>query len=191
MGDLDGHLHHLSLRFACVWHSLPFGTGIALAFVFALALGVTLSLALELVLALGLALGLTLTLALGSVFGFASHPSVSALSRPFLTPFTRNTSTYEVATAPGSGAEMMAQFFLGDANSGAPHHFHLAAANYLAFGRKLWALLPPDIAVYDVSPAVDSFYDAGNAVPGWLVCCGCRLVELTVCVLTEESWLGL
>jgi len=44
------------------------------------------------------------------------------------------------------------QLFAGAAGSGSPVHVHRTAANVLAHGRKLWALLPPGGAEYSTRP---------------------------------------
>ena len=60
------------------------------------------------------------------------------------------------------------QFFLGGAGTGAPLHFHEAAVNVLAFGRKDWLLLPPSLAAFSTQPARRLF--AGPPPPGALRC---------------------
>jgi len=79
----------------------------------------------------------------------------------------RNTSAWEVPLMPqGSaqpGLETNAQFFLGPEGSGAPVHYHMAAVNYLAYGRKLWRLKPPNISSYDVTPAAIYFNRTDDA----------------------------
>ena len=54
---------------------------------------------------------------------------------------------------PATGREANVQFALGPAGSGAVMHYHQAAANFLAFGRKRWSLLEPDVALYSDIPA--------------------------------------
>ena len=56
------------------------------------------------------------------------------------------------------------QFFLGEAGSGAPFHFHRAAFNVLAHGRKLWWLIPPKDAVYSTTPML-SYLAQGFEMP--------------------------
>jgi hypothetical protein len=65
------------------------------------------------------------------------------------------------------------QFYLGDAGSGAPHHWHGSAINTLAWGKKRWAIFRPDTAAYDIKPAFPFFIqnvveaaktDSGNNV---------------------------
>jgi len=46
-----------------------------------------------------------------------------------------------------------AQFYLGGPTSGSPMHFHQAAYNVLAFGRKRWYLQPPAHSVFSMRPA--------------------------------------
>ena len=45
------------------------------------------------------------------------------------------------------------QFFLGPPGSGAPWHYHFAAANVLAYGRKRWFLTPPGNAHFSTTPS--------------------------------------
>ena len=44
------------------------------------------------------------------------------------------------------------QFSLGPAGAGSGMHYHVAALNTLAYGRKHWTLLPPRDAVYSATP---------------------------------------
>ena len=44
------------------------------------------------------------------------------------------------------------QFFLGQAGSGAPVHFHCDAWNTIAFGSKRWFLTPPSHAIFSKKP---------------------------------------
>ena len=43
-------------------------------------------------------------------------------------------------------------FFAGASGTGAPHHWHMAAMNTVAFGRKRWFLFPPEDAEYSIKP---------------------------------------
>ena len=45
------------------------------------------------------------------------------------------------------------QFYLGGPRSGAPMHYHQAAFNLLAYGRKRWLLVPPARALFSMQPA--------------------------------------
>ena len=47
------------------------------------------------------------------------------------------------------------QFYLGAAGTGAPWHFHNAAFNALAYGRKRWLILPPGDSLYSAEPAME------------------------------------
>eukprot|EP00750_Incisomonas_marina_P015165 INCI18102.2.p1 GENE.INCI18102.2~~INCI18102.2.p1 ORF type:complete len:951 (-),score=161.33 INCI18102.2:836-3688(-) len=50
------------------------------------------------------------------------------------------------------------QFYLGPPASGAPAHWHSAAINVMAFGKKRWALFPPhNGSFYSIKPSVDFF----------------------------------
>lgn len=40
------------------------------------------------------------------------------------------------------------QMYIGPLGSGAPLHFHGHAINHLIYGKKLWALQPPEEARY-------------------------------------------
>ena len=46
------------------------------------------------------------------------------------------------------------QFFLGSSGTGAPFHFHNAAFNALAYGRKRWFVLPPGDSLYSAEPTM-------------------------------------
>ena len=48
--------------------------------------------------------------------------------------------------------ELNAQIYIGAPGSGAPAHYHQMALNFLAFGRKLWAVTFPQDARYSVLP---------------------------------------
>ncbi len=53
------------------------------------------------------------------------------------------------------GAEILRQFMLGPAGSGAPPHFHGPAVNTLVHGVKDWVLYPPAHAFFSTSPVRD------------------------------------
>jgi len=58
------------------------------------------------------------------------------------------------------------QFYLGGAGAGAQPHWHGAAWNWLAHGRKRWLLSPPNEAVYSqqhVRPAVERLAASADA----------------------------
>jgi hypothetical protein len=47
------------------------------------------------------------------------------------------------------------QFYLGATGTGAPWHFHNAAFNALAYGRKRWLILPPGDSLYSAEPVME------------------------------------
>jgi hypothetical protein len=50
------------------------------------------------------------------------------------------------------------QFYLGPPASGAPAHWHSAAVNVMAWGKKRWALFPPlNGSFYSIKPSLDFF----------------------------------
>ena len=53
----------------------------------------------------------------------------------------------------------LTEFYLGAAGSGAPFHSHNAAWNYLAYGKKKWALITPDEALWSVKSAWSFFME--------------------------------
>ena len=68
------------------------------------------------------------------------------------------------------------QFSLGPAGAGSGMHYHVAALNTLAYGRKHWTLLPPRDAVYSATPVRRWHALGGPArsspaveLPGWVV----------------------
>eukprot|EP00750_Incisomonas_marina_P032809 INCI9363.4.p1 GENE.INCI9363.4~~INCI9363.4.p1 ORF type:complete len:970 (-),score=170.10 INCI9363.4:274-3183(-) len=58
----------------------------------------------------------------------------------------------------GIGIVFEGQFYLGPPGSGAPAHWHGAAMNVMAYGRKRWVLTPPfEGTFYSVKPSMDFF----------------------------------
>lgn len=55
----------------------------------------------------------------------------------------------------GINRVMSLQFYLGPARSGAPQHWHTAALNSQAYGRKRWYVFPPGNASYSLKPTND------------------------------------
>jgi len=51
----------------------------------------------------------------------------------------------------------LTEFYVGAPGSGAPFHSHSAVWNYLAHGRKAWALTPPEDGLWSVRPALNFF----------------------------------
>ena len=49
------------------------------------------------------------------------------------------------------------QLMVGGPMTGAPMHFHISAWNALVFGRKRWAIRPPNAAVFSTVPAYERF----------------------------------
>ena len=50
------------------------------------------------------------------------------------------------------------QFYLGPPASGAPAHWHSAAINVMAYGKKRWAVFPPhNGSFYSIKPSLDFF----------------------------------
>jgi len=63
------------------------------------------------------------------------------------------------------------QFYVGPAGSGAPLHYHNAAFNALAYGKKGWVLVPPANASFSNKPAADMAQAlAGDGPKGVLRC---------------------
>lgn len=95
------------------------------------------------------------------------HPHILLGFTPLIDTF-RNTSAVDISI-DNDGHEMNAQFYLGPPMSGAPMHFHFAAANYLAFGRKLWALQSPATTMYGYQDAA-TFFASGQWKNSSLAC---------------------
>lgn len=56
-----------------------------------------------------------------------------------------------------AGLERNAQMYVGAPGSGAPMHYHQIAVNYLAYGTKRWAMLPPSKSFYSMEPSLSYF----------------------------------
>ena len=60
-----------------------------------------------------------------------------------------------------AGLERNAQMYVGAPGSGAPMHYHQIAINYLAYGLKRWAMLPPAQSFYSMEPSLSYFSGEG------------------------------
>ena len=91
------------------------------------------------------------------------HESADELPNPQwvqeLSPYALGDQTFLVYQAS------LTEFYLGAPGSGAPFHTHAAAWNYLAHGRKLWALTPPAEALVSVQPAHRLFFEELDSLP--------------------------
>ena len=69
--------------------------------------------------------------------------------------------------AADGGSAAGLQFFLGGPGTGAPFHWHHAAVNALAYGKKRWFLLPKGRAVYSTQTPLAYLEDNSTLADGW------------------------
>lgn len=63
-----------------------------------------------------------------------------------------------------------AQLFFGPAGSGAPFHVHTCAFNAIAYGRKIWFMLPPVHALFSMKALADFLAEARDCIADATAC---------------------